>query len=113
MNHHAEKLVDPFKPQHAALVDPVLGGIIEEFLYRGYAFERLSLLLRSRIAAAVVVSLLFAYAHVPLWGFAVSTVLVVPGICATAFYAWRRDLAANVIAHVATDLLGIAFRGAG
>ncbi len=30
MNHHAEKLVDPFKPQHAALVDPVLGGIIEE-----------------------------------------------------------------------------------
>ena len=30
MNHHAEKLVDPSQPQHAALVDPVLGGMIEE-----------------------------------------------------------------------------------
>jgi len=30
MNHHAEKLVDPYLPQHAALVDPKLGGMIEE-----------------------------------------------------------------------------------
>jgi predicted RNA-binding Zn-ribbon protein involved in translation (DUF1610 family) len=30
MIHHAEKLVDPFRPQDRALVDPVLGGIIQE-----------------------------------------------------------------------------------
>jgi membrane protease YdiL (CAAX protease family) len=86
----------------------VIGGTIEEFLYRGYAFERLSLILRSRVAAAIGSSIVFAYAHWPLWGFGVSTVLVVPGIAATLFYLWRRDLSANVMAHVVTDLVGIA-----
>jgi ribosomal protein S27AE len=31
MNEHAEKLVDPTNPQEAALADPALGGIVEEF----------------------------------------------------------------------------------
>lgn len=30
MIHHAEKLVDPYRPQDRALVDPVLGGIVQE-----------------------------------------------------------------------------------
>ncbi len=30
MTHHAEKLVDPYRPQDRALVDPVLGGIVQE-----------------------------------------------------------------------------------
>ena len=30
MNHHAEKLIDPVWPRDKALVDPVLGGIVEE-----------------------------------------------------------------------------------
>ncbi len=30
MIHHAEKLVDPSRPQDRALVDPVLGGIVQE-----------------------------------------------------------------------------------
>jgi uncharacterized protein len=81
-------------------------------LYRGYAFERLSVVLRSGPAAAVLSSVVFAYAHAPLWGFGVSTALVVPALCATAFYMWRRDLAANVIAHIATDLVGIVVNGA-
>ncbi len=31
MNEHAEKLVDPTSPQEAALADPALGRILEEF----------------------------------------------------------------------------------
>jgi hypothetical protein len=31
MNGHAEKLVDPTSPQEAAIADPALGGIVEEF----------------------------------------------------------------------------------
>ncbi len=30
LNHHAEKLVDPTNAEEARLVDPALGGIIEE-----------------------------------------------------------------------------------
>jgi hypothetical protein len=31
MNQHAEKLVDPLNPQEAALADPALGGVLDEF----------------------------------------------------------------------------------
>jgi membrane protease YdiL (CAAX protease family) len=85
----------------------VLGGTIEDVLYRGYAFERLSVYLRSTWVAALVSSLIFAYAHAPLWGLGVSGALVIPALLGTLFYLWRRDLVANIIAHVATDLLGI------
>jgi ribosomal protein S27AE len=30
MNHHADKLVDPVKPEDLRQVNPALGGIIEE-----------------------------------------------------------------------------------
>jgi predicted RNA-binding Zn-ribbon protein involved in translation (DUF1610 family) len=30
MNHHADKLVDPVKPEDAKQVNPALGGLIEE-----------------------------------------------------------------------------------
>jgi predicted RNA-binding Zn-ribbon protein involved in translation (DUF1610 family) len=30
MNHHADKLVDPVKPEDARRVNPALGGLIEE-----------------------------------------------------------------------------------
>jgi hypothetical protein len=30
MNHHADKLIDPSGPDDVALVDPALGGIVEE-----------------------------------------------------------------------------------
>jgi uncharacterized protein len=94
-------------PAWYRVVIVVIGGTIEEFLYRGYAFERLALLLRSQTGALVLSSLIFAYAHTPLWGLGVSTALVLPAIFSTAFYLWRRDLAANVMAHVVTDLAGI------
>jgi membrane protease YdiL (CAAX protease family) len=86
----------------------VIGGTVEELLYRGYAFARLQPLVGSRALAAVIVSVVFAYAHTPQWGVAVSTALLLPGLAATAFYAWRRDLPANIIAHVVTDLRGLA-----
>jgi len=30
MNHHADKLVDPVDSREAALVDPALGGVVQE-----------------------------------------------------------------------------------
>lgn len=30
MNHHADKLIDPVKPEDLRQVNPALGGIIEE-----------------------------------------------------------------------------------
>jgi len=94
-------------PAWYRVVIVVLGGIVEDFLYRGYAFERLSVYLRSRWGAAVLSALVFAYAHAPLWGLGVSTALLIPALLGSFFYVWRRDLAANIMAHIATDLLGV------
>jgi membrane protease YdiL (CAAX protease family) len=79
---------------------------LEELFYRGYAIERLAAMMRSRAAAVVASSVVFALVHAPTWGVAVSVALLIPSIFAGAFYAWRRDLVAMVLSHVATDALG-------
>ena len=51
----------------------------------------------------LVVSLL----HFPHWGLGpVLAYLVAVGL-GTAFFAWRRDLGANIVAHVTVDTMGL------
>lgn len=87
----------------------LIGGTAEEFLYRGYAVERLASLTGSYWAGGLISVLLSGLAHVPVWGWPAALTTVVSGALGTAFYIWRRDLLANVIAHVATDFAGIVF----
>lgn len=89
------------------LVAVVIGGFAEEVLYRGYAFERISAHTGSLWLAALVPLLLFSLAHVPLWGWAAAGSMALSGGVLTAWYAWHRDLTANVIAHCITDFVGI------
>jgi membrane protease YdiL (CAAX protease family) len=86
----------------------LMGGAIEETLYRGYAVGRLEALTgRRRLAVAIVVAV-FTLSHVPLWGIVFSLVAVLPfSALMTAAYAWRRDLLANSAAHSATLLAGL------
>jgi len=82
------------------LVLAITGGVIEETLYRGYVIERLTAITNQRWLAGVVSAAVFGLAHIPYWGlgFALSTDLPF-GIVMTAFYLWRRDLVANMLAH--------------
>jgi membrane protease YdiL (CAAX protease family) len=81
--------------------------MIEEWLYRAYAIARIASWTGSRAVAVCVSSFVFAAAHAPLWGTGVAIALLVPSLFFGAAYAWRRDLAAFAIAHVATDALGL------
>ncbi len=85
----------------------VTGGVVEEVLYRGYAITRLELVTHSRALAAALSVLVFAAAHAPLWGPGPVISFAVSGGFLAAFFLWRRDLLANVVAHVAVDALGI------
>jgi membrane protease YdiL (CAAX protease family) len=87
----------------------VVDATIEELLYRGYALDRLAVVLRSQAAAVVLSSAIFAYAHAPLWGVGVATALLLPALLAGTFYLWRRDLSTMIAAHIATDLVGLVF----
>lgn len=86
----------------------VIGGTVEELLYRGIA---LGILIPAGVAPAVgaaVVVIAFALAHLPMWGPGPALTTVLSGACLTVFFLWHGDLLANVLAHIATDFVGIA-----
>jgi uncharacterized protein len=85
----------------------IIGGTAEEFLYRGYSIERLASMTGNYWVAGLISVLVFGLAHVPLWGWSAALTTVISGAIATAFYVWRRDLLANIVAHIATDFAGI------
>jgi len=86
----------------------LVGGTAEELLYRGYAIAQLEQLGAGVWLAALLPLLVFTFAHVPLWGLAPALTTFLGGGVFTLFFLWQRDLGPNVIAHVATDLVGIA-----
>ena len=75
-------------------------GVVEELLYRGFAIERLATLTGNRIVGAIVATVVFALAHIPAWGIGYALVGDLPaGVLLAAFYLWKRDLVANMLAH--------------
>lgn len=86
----------------------VVVGTMEEVLYRGYAIHRLADWTGSPLLGATISTAAFALAHVPMWGWVTSLSFVFSGGLLAAFFMWRRDIIANIIAHVLTDVVGIA-----
>ncbi|BAZ04310.1 CPBP family intramembrane glutamic endopeptidase [Calothrix sp. NIES-3974] len=85
----------------------VIGGIVEEGLYRGYAAERLSLLTGSYWIGCALSLIAFGLAHVPLWGWIPAFTTVLSGCLLTLFYLGTGDLLTAIVAHIATDCAGI------
>ena len=85
----------------------VTAGIVEDTLFLGYALQRLRRLIgRDWIAAAVSVTVT-ALLHWPHWGVGPVLAFVVSAAIGTAFFLWRQDLLANIVAHATAD--GMAF----
>jgi membrane protease YdiL (CAAX protease family) len=55
----------------------------------------------------------FAALHLPLWGWGPSLAFFVGGIATTAFFVWRRDLWAMILAHIAIDTWALVIAPAG
>jgi membrane protease YdiL (CAAX protease family) len=82
-------------------------GFVEETLFRGFAVTRVLQLTGSTLLAIGVSSAVYAALHLPVWGAGPSLGFFVGGLATTAFFVWRRDLAAMIIAHVALDMWGL------
>lgn len=95
-------------PPLILLLFALRAGIVEEFLFRGYAIERLTALTGSRAAGAVVPWLVFTALHAPYWGVSYLIAIAPAGAVLTVLYLWRRDLIANMIAHFLVDASGLA-----
>lgn len=85
----------------------LIGGVVEEVLYRGYATERLSLLTGSYWLGCMLSLIAFGLAHVPLWGWVPAVTTVLSGGLLTLFYLVTGDLLTAIVAHIVTDSAGI------
>lgn len=86
----------------------VVGGTVEEVLYRGVALAILTSLGLDPLLAAFLIVAAFAIAHIPMWGVGPALTTAISGAILTVLFIWHGDLLANIIAHVATDFVGIA-----
>jgi membrane protease YdiL (CAAX protease family) len=76
------------------------GGMIEELFYRGYAIERLATVTGRAWLGGLISAVIFGLSHIPQWGLGFALAADLPfGLLMTAFYLWRRDLIANMLAH--------------
>jgi len=87
----------------------IVGGIVEELLYRGFAVQVLGTLIGNTWLAAAFVVIAFGLAHLPLWGLVPALTTMVSGAILTVLFLVHHDLIANMLAHIATDMAGIVF----
>ena len=79
-------------------------GVVEEVLYRGYAFERIFDLTKSKWLAALVPVIIFTLIHLP-WGVGHLVFVFFVGGLFMLLYISKRNLALIMIAHFTTDVL--------
>lgn len=85
----------------------VRAAVFEEMFFRGFMIERLTeITCGRRLSAAAISCALFTWLHLGYWGWAHLMVAGFGGVVLTALYLWRRDLTANIIAHLLTDAVG-------
>lgn len=82
----------------------IRAGISEETFYRGFGLERLESLTGSKWIAAGIVVLCFAAFHYR-QGMPGIVLALVLGAVLTAFYLWKRDLLAAIVAHFLVDFI--------
>ena len=85
----------------------ITAGVVEDALFLGYGFTRLTLLTGTRWTAAIFTIALFALLHFPNWGLGPVLAYFVAVGLAVAFFVWRKDHLANIVAHVIVDGMGL------
>ena len=85
----------------------VTAGVVEDTLFIGYAYTRLARLTRSGWLAGVVSVTVIALFHLPNWSTGPVLIYFFTGGVSVAFFAWRRDLLANITAHVTVDAMAL------
>lgn len=83
----------------------VTAAFTEEFLFRSYAIERLTMLTGKRWLAAAIAMLAFGLLHALAWDWIhVLTVVLPGGLLLTLIYLWRRSLLFVVVIHAILNI---------
>lgn len=89
------------------ITTPVVAGVTEELIYRGYAIERLAFITKRRWLAGLIAGAAFLLTHWS-WGAMQMIIVAFATVILTCLYLWRRDLICCVLAHVLADLIGFS-----
>jgi membrane protease YdiL (CAAX protease family) len=90
-------------PLWLRVIAVITAGVVEDALFIGYGFTRLVFLTGSKWMAGIVTIMLVSFLHFPNWGIGPVLAYFVAVGLAVAFFVWRRDLLANIVAHVIVD----------
>ena len=82
-------------------------AVVEEVLFRGYAFERIHELTKSKWLAALIPVIIFMLLHLP-WGVGHLVFVFIVGGLFMLTYISKRNLALIVTAHFTVDVLAMA-----
>jgi membrane protease YdiL (CAAX protease family) len=93
-------------PAWFRIIAAITAGIVEETLFGGYSITRLTVLTGSLWLAAALSATAFAAVHIPSWGLGPALSILVGCLFTTAFFVWRQDLLAMIVAHASIDLWG-------
>lgn len=92
-------------PLWLLITTPVVAGITEEIIYRGYAIERLAFLTKRRWLGGIVAGAAFMAVHTS-WGGVQLILVAFATVILVGLYQWRRDLPCVMLAHILADLTG-------
>ena len=81
-------------------------GVVEEVLFRGYSFERILELTKSKFMAGFVPLIIFTIAHLA-WGIGHLLFVFIAGGLFTILYAVKRNLGLVIIAHFTVDVIAV------
>jgi uncharacterized protein len=90
-----------------ALCISVRAGVIEEIFFRGLAIEQLTVLTGSRWLSAFLATAVFVVIHALHFDLIQLIPIAAVSIVLVALYLWRRDLWANILAHILVDGVGL------
>jgi membrane protease YdiL (CAAX protease family) len=94
------------QPFPVLLLIALRAAVVEEVLYRGYAFERINQLTNSKWIAALVPVIIFTLVHMS-WGVGHLLFVFVAGGLFMLVYISKRNLGMIMIAHFITDVIAL------
>jgi len=90
-----------------ALCLAVRAGVIEEIFFRGLAIEQLTVLTGSRWVSAFLATAVFVVIHALHFDWIQLVPIAAVSVVLVGLYLWRRDLWANILAHIMVDGVGL------
>lgn len=85
----------------------VRAGVIEELFFRGLAINQLRALTGRPWLSALIPGAVFVLSHALHFDWVQLVPIAAVTVVLTVLYLWRRDLWANILAHIAVDATGL------